>query len=60
MAVHEAYGSFQARGQIGAAAAAAGLHHIHCNTESVSHLQPMPQLMSMPDPYRLSKIKDQA
>ena len=37
-----AYGSFQARGQSGAAAA--GLHHSHCKAGSELHLQPTPQL----------------
>ena len=37
-----AYGSSQARGRIGAAAA--GLHHSHSNTRSKPHLQPTPQL----------------
>ena len=41
-----AYGSSQARGQIGAAAA--GLHHSHARSEL--HLGPMPQLTAMPDP----------
>ena len=43
-----AYGSSQARGQIGAAAAS--LHHSHSNTRSELHLQPMPQLTATPDP----------
>ena len=37
-----AYGSSQARGQIGAAAA--GLHHSHSNAGSESRLRPTPQL----------------
>ena len=37
-----AYGSFQARGQIGATAAS--LHHIHGNLGSEPRLQPTPQL----------------
>ena len=37
-----AYGSFQAQGQIGAAAAS--LCHSHSNTRSEPHLQPMPWL----------------
>ena len=43
-----AYGSFQARGRIGAVAA--NLHHSHSNTGSERHLQPIPQLMVMLDP----------
>ena len=43
-----AYGSSQATGQSGAAAA--GLHHSHCNVGPEPHLQPTPQLMEMPDP----------
>ena len=43
-----AYESFQARGQIGDAAA--GLCHSHSNAISKLHLQPTPQLMAMPDP----------
>ena len=42
-----AFGSSQARGQIGAAA---GLHHSHSNMESKLHLWPTPQVMAMPDP----------
>ena len=42
-----AYGSSQARNQIGATAA--GLHHSHSNTGSKLHLQPTPQLMAMLD-----------
>ena len=41
-----AYGSSQARGQIGAAAA--GLDHSHM--ESELHLQPTRQCMATPDP----------
>ena len=44
-----AYGSSQARGQIGAIAAS--LHHSHSNTRSKLHLQPMLQLIPMPDPW---------
>ena len=40
---HSAYGSCQAKGQIGVAAA--GLHHSHSNTGSKPCLQPIPQLM---------------
>ena len=43
-----AYGSFWARGQIGAAAA--GLCHSCSNTRSEPHLQPTLQLAAMPDP----------
>ena len=43
-----AYGSAQARGQIGAVAV--GLHHSHSNSGSEPHLQPTPQLMATPDP----------
>ena len=41
MATPAAYGSPQARGQIGAIAA--GLHHSHSNTGSEPHLQPTPK-----------------
>ena len=40
MATHVAYGSSQARGRIGAAAA--GLCHSHDNTEFKPHFWPMP------------------
>ena len=43
-----AYGSYQAMGQIGTAAA--GLHHSHSNAGSEPHLQPTPQLTATPDP----------
>ena len=43
-----AYGSSQARGQI--KAAGARLCHGHCNTGSGLHVQPMLQLVAMPDP----------
>ena len=43
-----AYGSFQARGQIGASAA--GLHHRHSNAGSEPCLRPTPQLTAMLDP----------
>ena len=43
-----AYGSSQARGRIGAAAA--GLHHSHSNTKPKPCLQPTPQPMAMLDP----------
>ena len=43
-----AYGSSQARGLTGAAAA--GLHHSHSNTESKPSLWPTPQLVAMWDP----------
>ena len=42
-----AYGSSQARGQIGVAAVS--LHHSHSNTRSKPRLQPTPQLMATPD-----------
>ena len=42
----EAYGSSQAKGQIGATAA--GLHHSHSHMGSEPHLQPTPQLTAMP------------
>ena len=44
-----AYGSTQARGRIGAAAA--GLHQNHSNVGSELHLRPTPQLIVTPDPY---------
>jgi len=47
-ATRAAYGSSQARGQSGAAAAS--LCHSHCNAGSEPHLQPTPQLTAMPDP----------
>ena len=43
-----AYGSSQARGQNGAAAA--GLHHSHSNAGSEQHLRPIPQLTAILDP----------
>ena len=43
-----AYGGFQARGLIGAAAA--GLHHGHSNVGSELCLQPTSQLRATPDP----------
>ena len=43
-----AYGDSQARGQIGAVAAA--LHHSHSNAGSEPYLRPTPQLMAMLDP----------
>ena len=48
MATPEAYGSSQARGQIGAVAA--GLHHSHSNIRPESPLSPTPQLTGTPDP----------
>ena len=54
-ATSEVYGSSQARGQIGAAAASS--RHSHSNIRSESHLQPTPQLVAMPDP--LSGARDQ-
>ena len=43
-----AYGSFQTRGQIGAAAAS--LHHSHSSARSKLHLRPTPQLTATLDP----------
>ena len=43
-----AYGSSQARGQIGTTAA--GLHHSHSNVGSEPHLRPTLQLTATPDP----------
>ena len=43
-----AYGSSQARGQIGAVDAS--LYHSHSNIRSEPHQQPTPQLMATPDP----------
>ena len=43
-----AHGGSQARGQIGATAAA--LYHSHSNTRSEPNLRLTPQLMTMPDP----------
>ena len=43
-----AYGSSQARGPIGAAAA--GLHHSHSNTRSELCLRPTPQVTATLDP----------
>ena len=43
-----AYGSSQARGQIGATAA--GLHHSHSSLGSEPRLQPTPQPRAMLDP----------
>ena len=50
MATPVAYGSSQARGQIGAAAARLCLSH--SNASSEPPLQPTPQPMAKPDPYR--------
>ena len=47
-AVSRAYGSFQARGQIGTSAA--GLHHSHSNAGSELRLRPTPQLTATLDP----------
>ena len=47
-AAPEAYGSSQARRQIGAAAAS--LCHSHSNVGSEPRLQPTPQPVPMPDP----------
>ena len=54
-AVPAAYGSFQARGQIGAVAAA---NHSHSTVRSEQLLQPTPQLTAMPEPNPLSNAKD--
>ena len=48
MATPAAYGSSQARGRVGAAAAS--LHHSHNIMGSESHLRPAPQLTAMLDP----------
>ena len=48
-----AYGSFQARGLI--RAAAAGLHHSHRNTGSKPHPRPTPQLMAMSNPWPIQR-----
>ena len=48
LAFFRAYESFQARGQIGAVAA--GPHHSHSNAGRKLHLQPTPQITTMPDP----------
>ena len=47
-AVPMAYGSSQATGRVGTAAA--GLCHSHSNTGSEPHLGPTPQFMETPDP----------
>ena len=47
-AIPVAYGSFQARGQIGAAGA--NLCHSHGNSGSEQCLRPTPQLTATPDP----------
>ena len=47
-ATSSAYGSFQARSQIGATAAS--LYHSQSNTRSELHLQPTPQLTADPQP----------
>ena len=51
-----AYGSSQARGRMGAAAA--GQCHSHSNSGSEPHLQPTPQLMAMPIRNPLSEARD--
>ena len=43
-----AYGSSQAKGRIGSAAAI--LHHSHSKAESEPCLQPTPKLIATPDP----------
>ena len=55
-ATPEAYGSSQARGGIGAAAA--GLWHSHSNSVSEPRLRPIQQLMATPDPNELSEARD--
>ena len=45
-----AYGSFQARGGIGAAAASLHQSHRHSNARSEQRLPPTPQLTAMLDP----------
>ena len=45
-----AYESSQTRGRMGAIAADLRRGHSHSNAESKPHLQPIPQLMAMPDP----------
>ena len=47
-AAPRAYGCSQARGLIGAVAAS--LHLSHSNAGSEPRLQPIPELMAMPDP----------
>lgn len=47
-AIPTAYGSSQAKGQIGATAAS--LHHSHSNAKSELPLQTRPQLVAMPNP----------
>ena len=49
MATPAAYGSSQARGQIGTVGT--GLHHSHSNNGFETHLQLMPQLAGTPDPW---------
>ena len=48
MATPVAYGSSQAKSQIGAALA--GLHHSHSNTGSKPHVWPMPKPAATSDP----------
>ena len=48
MATPMAYGSSQARGLIGTAAAS--LRHSYTNTGTEAHLRPMPQLAATQDP----------
>ena len=45
----QAHGGSQARGRMGATAASLG--HSHSNTKSEPHLQPIPQLTAMLDPF---------
>ena len=56
MARPMAYRSSLARGQIGAVAAS--LHHSHSNAGSEPHLQPTPQLATMPIFNPMSKTRD--
>ena len=51
MAASVAYGSYKARGWIGAAAP--GLRHSHSNMGSELHLWPIPQLAATPDLIRI-------
>ena len=47
-AAPKAYGGSQARGPI--RAVAVDLRHSHSNAGSEPHVQPIPELMAMPDP----------
>ena len=57
MAAPAAYGIFQARSQIGVAAA--NLHHSHSHIGSKQHLRPTPKLAAMPVLNPLSEARDQ-